>query len=224
MAEEWMTVSAAGHAEVVEKKSRFIGEAVHAASQEEAESELQRVRREHYDARHHCSARILGGYVPSDGSPARPPELRFSDDGEPTGTAGHPILEVLTGAGVTDCMIIVTRYFGGTLLGTGGLVRAYTETAKQALAAAEIVRMCPCENLKLIFPYALHDRVMYILKQYGIRGAEPVFTEQVTMHLQTPVSEKDALVHELKEQSAGRISIAGEGSCFAEVHGPETGR
>lgn len=215
MAEEWITVSDTGFAEVVEKKSRFIGEAFHAASQEEAENELQRVRREHYDARHHCSARILGGYAPADGSPAKPPELRFSDDGEPSGTAGRPILEVLQGAGVTDCMIIVTRYFGGTLLGTGGLVRAYTETAKEALAAAKIVRMCPCENLKLIFPYALHDRVRYILKQYGIRGAEPVFTDRVTMRLQTPASEKDALVRELTEQSAGKIIIESEGSCFS---------
>lgn len=115
-----------GYGEYEEKKSRFLAEIVPASSIEEAMAFVESIRKKHYDARHHCFAYVIG----------RNKEMtRYSDDGEPGGTAGKPILEVLLGADVTDTVAVVTRYFGGTLLGTGGLVRAYTQAAKEGMAA-----------------------------------------------------------------------------------------
>ena len=110
-------ITSPGYGGVEEKNSRFLSEALFVDSEEAARSELARVRKQYYDARHHCSAWIIGPGGET---------VRSGDDGEPAGTAGRPILEVIRGAGVTNAMVVVTRYFGGTLLGTGGLVRAYT--------------------------------------------------------------------------------------------------
>ncbi len=132
MSSEISYVDAGGIGEYTEKKSRFIGELRPVSSQEEAAAFLRETRKLHNDARHHCMAWIIGenGAV-----------KHSSDDGEPSGTAGRPILSVLEGANLTDAALIVTRYFGGVLLGTGGLVRAYTAAAKEALAASVII--CP---------------------------------------------------------------------------------
>ena len=129
MADTFFTITNSGTDEIVEKKSRFIGYAEPVASEEEALAFIEKIRKKHYDARHTCYAFAIGNENTL---------LRFSDDGEPSGTAGKPILEVITGNQVVDICIVVTRYFGGTLLGTGGLVRAYTEAAKVALNAAGI--------------------------------------------------------------------------------------
>ncbi len=126
--EEYITLSAAGTAETVIEKSRFIGYAAPAADEEEARAVIEKIKREHYAATHNCFA-YTGG--PDGGV------FRYSDDGEPQGTAGMPILEVLKGEGVFGAVIVVTRYFGGIKLGTGGLCRAYSRCAKEALAAAE---------------------------------------------------------------------------------------
>lgn len=121
-----------GEGEYEEKKSRFIAKIVPAASEEEAVAFIDLVKKKYYDARHHCPALIIG----------RNREVtRCSDDGEPGGTAGKPILEVMLGAEITNAVMVVTRYFGGTLLGTGGLVRAYTQAAKAALADAKTATM-----------------------------------------------------------------------------------
>ena len=118
MIETYNTILQEGQDEIVEKKSRFIGYAVPVSSEEEAYAFVEKIRKQHYDARHNCYAFAIG---------SENTLLRFSDDGEPQGTAGKPILEVITGNAVVNICIVVTRYFGGTLLGTGGLVRAYTE-------------------------------------------------------------------------------------------------
>lgn len=121
MLKEYETILEAGTDEIVEKKSRFIGYVCHIESEEEALDFVTSIKKKHYDARHNCYAYSIG---------EEQPLLRFSDDGEPGGTAGKPILEVITGRGLHNVCIVVTRYFGGTLLGTGGLVRAYTEASK----------------------------------------------------------------------------------------------
>ncbi len=115
-------ITSPGYGGVEEKNSRFLSEALFVDSEEAARSELARVRKQYYDARHHCSAWIIGPGGET---------VRSGDDGEPAGTAGRPILEVIRGAGVTNAMVVVTRYFGGTLLGTGGLVRAYTANMRR---------------------------------------------------------------------------------------------
>ena len=127
MVDSYNTILTPGIDEIVEKKSRFIGYAQPVSSEEEAYAFVESVKKKHYDARHNCHAFAIG---------KENTLYRFSDDGEPQGTAGKPILEVISGNQVTDICIVVTRYFGGTLLGTGGLVRAYTEAAKLALADA----------------------------------------------------------------------------------------
>ena len=115
--ESYQTVYRGGMGEIIEKKSRFIAEVYPIESEEQAAQILEETRKKYWDARHHCWAYVLG---------RNPAAERMSDDGEPAGTAGKPILEVIRGRKLTDVLVIVTRYFGGTLLGTGGLVRAYT--------------------------------------------------------------------------------------------------
>ena len=118
-----------GNAEIVEKKSRFIGIVLNVASPEDAIDKVNLIKKKYYDARHNCYAYICG----DDGM-----ERRFSDDGEPSGTAGKPMMDVLAGSDVTNCLVVVTRYFGGTLLGTGGLVKAYSSAARLALENAQL--------------------------------------------------------------------------------------
>ena len=143
--EEYLALVEAGQDEIIEKKSRFIGYAVPAESEEEALAAVEKIKKKHYDARHNCYAFSIGT--------GPQPLLRFSDDGEPQGTAGKPILEVIGGSGVRNVCIVVTRYFGGTLLGTGGLVRAYTEAAKAALAAGVVKKRRPMIRAKLGMDY-----------------------------------------------------------------------
>ena len=119
----YYTVSAGGQGEITEKKSRFIAEVYPAADEEEAFARLEEVKKRYWDARHHCWAYVIG---------RNPASERMSDDGEPAGTAGKPILEVIRGQGLTDVFIVVTRYFGGTLLGTGGLVRGTQRRRRKA--------------------------------------------------------------------------------------------
>lgn len=130
MLEEYRTVLGHGESEIVEKKSRFLAEVSHIDTEEEALEFIEKIRKKHYNATHHCYAYVLGERF----------ELqRFSDDGEPGGTAGKPMIDVLTGEGIHDTVVVVTRYFGGTLLGTGGLVRAYSGAAKEGLLASTII-------------------------------------------------------------------------------------
>lgn len=130
MVERYTTIARAVQAEIEAKRSRFLCDLVPVASEGEARAVVERARKEHWDARHHCSAFVLG--------PAA--DIRRSnDDGEPSGTAGTPMLDVLTGADLTDVVAVVTRWFGGTLLGTGGLVRAYSDAVRAALDEAHLV-------------------------------------------------------------------------------------
>lgn len=130
MVERYTTIARAVQAEIEAKRSRFLCDLVPVASEDEARAVVERARKEHWDARHHCSAFVLG--------PAA--DIRRSnDDGEPSGTAGTPMLDVLTGADLTDVVAVVTRWFGGTLLGTGGLVKAYSDAVRAALDEARLV-------------------------------------------------------------------------------------
>ena len=190
-----------GEAEVIVKKSRFIGEAHRITSEEEAAEEfLSRFRKKYYDARHVCYAYSFGDTNP---------RLKFSDDGEPKGTAGKPILDIVNGSGVQDILIIVTRYFGGILLGTGGLVRAYSDAAKEALLAAETGELVDCVMRKYSgIAYGDYDKVRFILEKNGITDYETEYGSEVAITAYIPV--------QLDEGITGEITDSTRGTCAPE--------
>ncbi len=156
--------------EVIINKSRFIGHACPCETEEEALAFLQRIRTKHKDATHNCYAYIIGRNAGM---------MRYSDDGEPGGTAGLPMMEVLKHQGVVNCCCVVTRYFGGVLLGAGGLVRAYTQGATIALSAAQVVVMEPSQQYLCEVGYPLWDRVQYALKSLPVQLIGSEFTTAV---------------------------------------------
>ncbi|WP_368234240.1 YigZ family protein [Anaerotruncus rubiinfantis] len=155
--DEYTTIRSYAEDEFVERRSRFIGAVKPVTTEGEALAFINEKRGKHWDASHNVYAYIL-----------RDGQLkRYSDDGEPQGTAGIPVLDVLQKEGLTDLVVVVTRYFGGILLGAGGLVRAYTHGAKLAVDAAERMRMCECTELELEFSYDLYGKISYLLPQHG---------------------------------------------------------
>ena len=200
----YKVVYQAGSGEYEEKRSRFIANVAPVSSEEEATSFIESIRKKYYDARHNCPAFIIG----------RNRELtRCSDDGEPSGTAGKPILEVLLSAGVTNVAVVVTRYFGGTLLGTGGLVRAYTQATKEGLADAGIATMRFGKELTIGIDYTDVGKVQYILGSRQIDIAQSRYTQTVEFDIRIPAEAVGALTKELTEATAARacIEITGEG-------------
>ncbi len=198
MIEAYNTIINPGQDEIVEKKSRFIGYAVPVTSEEEAYAFVDSIKKKHYDARHNCFAFAIG----------RENTLyRFSDDGEPQGTAGKPILEVITGQSVVDICIVVTRYFGGTLLGTGGLVRAYTEAAKLALADAGVKRMSLVNVTKITANYNDSGKIQYLLNSADIHIANTEYTTEVVFEVYIPVDSYDYITKQITEATAARADI-----------------
>lgn len=186
-----------GSGEIIEKKSRFIATTMPVSSEEEAAAFIESMRKKYYDAKHNCPAYIIG----------RNQELtRCSDDKEPAGTAGRPILEVLLKENLTGAAIVVTRYFGGVLLGTGGLVRAYTEAAKAGLAASKTAWMRYGVMLSIKTNYTDLGRIQFLLAGKGLE-AECIYTENVEIQVRVPAEEKDFLLKELTEGTAGRASF-----------------
>lgn len=157
--DEYNIVAGCGEGEIEEKKSRFIGHVMPITSEAEAQMLIEQIKKKYWDARHNCYAFITGenGEI-----------QRFSDDGEPGGTAGRPILEVLTGANLRGVLIVVTRYFGGTLLGTGGLVRAYTKASQACLEAADIRRMVHGSRISIETDYNSVGKLQYFFSEQNI--------------------------------------------------------
>ena len=201
---DYKIVCSAGRGEYEEKKSRFIANVVPVSSVEEATAFIEAMRKKYYDARHNCSAFVIG----------RNREMtRCSDDGEPSGTAGKPILEVLLGAEVTDVAVVVTRYFGGTLLGTGGLVRAYTQAAQAGLADAGIATMCYGKEITIRAEYSDTGKLQYLLGNREIEIQASRYTDTVEFDIRIPENQCQAVEKALTEATAGRvgIEITGEG-------------
>lgn len=187
-----------------EKKSRFIANIAPANSEEEAVNFIETIKKKHYDARHNCPAFIIG----------RNRQLtRCSDDGEPSGTAGKPILEVLLGAEVTNVVVVVTRYFGGTLLGTGGLVRAYTQAVQEGLKDAGIATMRYGLEMTIGIDYTDVGKVQYLLGSRQIEITDSRYTDRVAFDIRIPKEQEEELKKELTEASSGRarIEVTGEG-------------
>ncbi len=151
--------------------------------------------------RRHCYAYIIGEQGET---------VRYSDDGEPSGTAGRPILEALTGSGIRGLTLVVTRYFGGTLLGTGGLVRAYTQAAQAGLADSRVAVMRYGHTLTVETDYNGIGKIQYLLGQRGISIEESVYTERVSIRFHVPCEEKDKLIKDITEATAGaaRVSVS----------------
>lgn len=211
MIEEYKTVFRQGEGELVEKKSRFLAVAVHIDTEEEALDFIEQVRKKHYNATHNCYAYVLG---------ERCELQRFSDDGEPGGTAGKPILDVLTGEEIHDTAIVVTRYFGGTLLGTGGLVRAYSGAAREGLLASTIITRKHAVNLEIRTEYTGLGKIQYILGQNGIHVVDTRYTESVEIECLVPFGEKGAIEKKLTEGTNGQADLQWKKDCyFAEIDG-----
>lgn len=198
MLDSYIKLIKGGTGEIVEKKSRFIGQVMPVDSEEEAYAFIESIKKKHYDARHNCFAFSIGEEMPL---------LRFSDDGEPQGTAGKPILEVITGSGIHNICIVVTRYFGGTLLGTGGLVRAYTDASKAALAECETKLMQRIYPVKIKTNYTDMGKIQYILNTNEIRINDTVFAEDVFFTTEIPVPIKDRILSEITEATGARAQI-----------------
>ena len=192
---EYTTVGASGQDEFVEKRSRFIGFLAHVETEQEAISIINEKREKYWDASHNVYAYILrDGRI-----------KRYSDDGEPQGTAGVPVLDVLQKEGLTDVCVVVTRYFGGTLLGAGGLVRAYSHGAKIAVDNAEIKTMAPCTELDIDIDYSLYGKITYILPNYYVKTLSSRFEENVKLKLLLKDKYLDAFEKELTEISSGTL-------------------
>ena len=198
----YKTAAGYGCGEIVEKKSRFIGQAWPVKTEEEARAILEETRKKYWDASHNVYAWRIGGVQ------------RFSDDGEPSGTSGKPTLDVITGAGLDNVMIIVTRYFGGTLLGTGGLVRAYTKGAQTALAAAGVLEKMVFVRGSLSMDYGFLSKVQYLTAKNGWHVEDTVYADQVTMRLVIAEAETQAFEKEITAASDGRLKVVWEGKTW----------
>ena len=192
--EQLLIPAGEGVSEYIEKKSRFLGLVVSVATEAEARARLEAVKKREYDARHNCWAYVL-----------RTGQKRYSDDGEPQGTAGQPILNVLEREGVQDALCVVTRYFGGILLGAGGLCRAYTKAAKDALDSAGISELRPWSVVRFSCPYALFERVKLELEKRGGMPTETDYGADVRMTAVLPEPEEAAFAKALQELSAGSL-------------------
>lgn len=193
-----------GSGEYEEKKSRFIASVSPVSGEQEALAFIDCIRKKYYDARHNCMAFVIG----------RNKELtRCSDDGEPGGTAGKPILEVLLGADVTNVAVVVTRYFGGTLLGTGGLVRAYTNAAKRGLEDAGIATMRYGMEITITIDYTDAGRVQYLLGSRQIAVSDSRYTDKVAFDIRIPADQEQSFTKALTECTCARagIKVTGEG-------------
>ncbi len=193
---EWYTLYKGGSGEYEEKKSRFIATIEPVSSEEEAAAFIAAMKKKYWDARHNCSAFILG----DDGS-----KTRCSDDGEPSGTAGRPMLDVLTGSSVTNVCVVVTRYFGGTLIGTGGLVRAYSTAVKEGLKNCELIKKISGFVIDIDCDYNDLGKIQYMCAQKGYALSDIEYNERV--RAKAIVEDADALIAALTDVTSGRAVI-----------------
>ena len=200
---EYIIPAGYGEAEYIDKKSRFIGQVQHAESVSEAMPFVESVRRKHADATHNVWA-----YVLADG------QMRWSDDGEPGGTSGQPTLNVFRSANVCDVVCVVTRYFGGILLGSGGLVRAYSKAASMALEAAGRARMAEWQSVAVECSYAHYERLRRLLEGEGAQDMAGDFAEFVTVTCLLPAGMPEQIGGRITDMTAGGARMSVLGSVF----------
>ncbi|WP_462332967.1 YigZ family protein [Schwartzia sp. (in: firmicutes)] len=204
------TITEGSIAEYTVQRSRFIACTAPVKTEEEAQAFLAAQKKKYYDARHHCSAWILG----NDAS-----KQKSSDDGEPSGTAGAPILDILKHGGFTDSIIVVTRYFGGIKLGTGGLTRAYGHAAQLGIEAAKTAKVMTMERVIVRIAYPLLGAVENELRQSGIRIEDSAYAEDVTLTLLLTEEQRSPFRQKLADLTAGQAVLTEDG--MQEVLLPE---
>ena len=194
-----------GVGEYEEKKSRFIATTCPVENEEEALAFIERMKKKYWDARHNCSAYILG---------ERSEIMRCSDDGEPSQTAGRPMLDVIQGAGVTNVAVVVTRYFGGVLLGTGGLVRAYSKATADGLANSVVVEKIPAKLITLGTDYNGMGKLQYIAGSLGLTTLDTKYTDVVEMDMLVPLEDVGMFISKVTDATSGKCKITEQGECY----------
>ncbi len=207
MENSYITVRAYGVDELTEKRSRFIGYCVPVTSEQEALDFIAKIKKEHWDARHNVYAYSL----------RERGITRYSDDGEPQGTAGMPVLDVIRKSGAVDVCVVVTRYFGGILLGTGGLVRAYSEACKLALDAAGLVTMSLCAECELCCSYSLYGKLNTLIIECGGYTDASDFADSVTLKFHIPTGLVPELNKKLADATAGKIAAIVKEERYFEI-------
>lgn len=187
-----------GEGEIVEKKSRFIAHVQATHTEEEAVAFIEAEKKRYWDARHHCYAYIIGEQGET---------VRYSDDGEPSGTAGRPMLDIITGQGIHDVLVVVTRYFGGTLLGTGGLVRAYSAAVKEGLANCTILEKCRGYLVTVRTDYNNLGKIQYAAAEMELAEEHSEYGEQVEIAYMVPEEKVAAFERQVTEKTGGKSYI-----------------
>lgn len=212
MTERYKILWEGGAGEMTEKKSRFIATTKPVKSEAEAADFIESMKKKHWDASHNCSAFVIGD---------RNQIQRCSDDGEPSQTAGRPMLDVLLGEGIHDICVVVTRYFGGTLLGTGGLVRAYSGAVQEGLKQSKIVEKCPGIRLEITTDYNGIGKIQYILAQSNITVLNTDYTDKVVLEVLAPAESTAQLKADITEGSNGRAGLEEKGCVYYGIIGKE---
>ena len=212
MEEGYRILYEGGEGEVVEKKSRFIASTKPVSSEDEAMAFVEEIRKKYWDARHHCYAYVIG---------SRGQLCRCSDDGEPAQTAGRPMLDVLLGEEIRNVCVVVTRYFGGTLLGTGGLVRAYSAAVKEGLKESVTVKKQLGRKIKMVTDYNGIGKIQYVAGQMGILIMDTQYTDQVTVTFAVPENQAEAFLTQVTEKTAGKAVWEEEGQLFYGMAGEQ---
>ena len=205
MPEEYRFTYIGGSGEIIEKKSRFIATVEPVRSEEEALAFIDRIRKQYWDASHNCTAFTIG--------PAHR-LTRCSDDREPAGTAGRPMLETLLGEDIHDTAVVVTRYFGGTLLGTGGLVRAYSSAVRAGLSQAVILNKCQGIRLAIQTDYNGLGKIQYLLNQERIPILNSEYTDSVQIEALVPQALLEKIRSSITEHTSGQAVLTTGGSCL----------
>lgn len=198
MSEGYRTIKEEAVGELEEKKSRFIASLVPVTDEEQAVAHINKIKSENRKARHNVYAYIL-----REGNISR-----YSDDGEPQGTGGVPVLETIKGAGLTDVCVVVTRYFGGILLGTGGLARAYSGACKAAVGNARIMEICRCSRFDFDCSYDLYGRIGAILPEFGAKVLREDFADAVSMSVIVKSGQAAAFAEKLTNASNGKLAVS----------------
>ena len=198
MLEQYKTVYEGGEGEIVEKKSRFIATVRPVESEEEALKFLEEMKKKYWDARHNCFVYSIG---------MNREFTRCSDDGEPSGTAGRPMLDVILGEDIYNVAVVVTRYFGGVLLGTGGLVRAYSKAVQEGLAASRVILKKQGISMKITTDYTGVGKIQYIAGERKLPILDSEYTDRVMMKLLVPVQDIGSVQKAITEGTNGRAKI-----------------
>lgn len=210
MVNGYKVVYEGGQDEIVEKKSRFIATVRPVETEEEAVAFINEMKKKYWDAKHNCSAFVIG---------ERQEFNRCSDDGEPAQTAGRPMLDVLLREGITNVAVVVTRYFGGVLLGTGGLVRAYQEATKAGLNASKIIVKQKGKRLSVQTDYTGLGKLQYLFASENITLEETEYTENVTIHAVIPEDSTESIIKKITEATNGTAKTEwGDDIVFAECN------